>query len=41
MRQDADRDQANRDVVERFFAASERGDADEVAALVQPEVVMT
>ena len=27
-------DQANRDVVERFFAASERGVADEVASLV-------
>ena len=33
-------DQANRDVVERFFAASERGDADVVAALVDDEMVM-
>jgi len=33
-------DQANRDVVERFFAASESGDADVVAALVHDEMVM-
>jgi ketosteroid isomerase-like protein len=33
-------DQANRDVVERFFAASERGDAGEVAALTHDEMVM-
>ena len=33
-------DQGNRDVVERFFAASERGDADVVAALVDDEMVM-
>ena len=41
MAEDAGSDQANRDVVERFFAASERGDADAVAALVHPEMVMT
>ena len=29
-----------RDVVERFFAASERGDVDEVATLVHDEMVM-
>ena len=33
-------DQANRDVVERFFEASERGDGDVVAALVHDEMVM-
>ncbi len=33
-------DQANRDVVERFFAASERGDGDVVAALVHDHMVM-
>jgi ketosteroid isomerase-like protein len=33
-------DQANRDVVERFFAASERGDADVIATLVDDEMVM-
>ena len=33
-------DQANRDVVERFFAASERGDAEMVAALTDDEMVM-
>ena len=33
-------DQSNRDVVERFFAASERGDADLVATLVDDEMVM-
>jgi ketosteroid isomerase-like protein len=31
---------ANRDVVERFFAASERGDADVIATLVDDEMVM-
>ena len=41
MAEDAGSDQANRDVVERFFGASERGDAAEVAALVHPEMVMT
>jgi SnoaL-like domain len=33
-------DRANRDVVERFFAASERGDGEAVAALVHDEMVM-
>src|SRR6476661_2695810 len=33
-------DQAGRDVVERFFAASERGDAEVVATLVDDEMVM-
>ena len=33
-------DQSNRDVVERFFAASERGDADVVATLVDDDMVM-
>lgn len=33
-------DQSNRDVVERFFAASERGEADVVATLVDDEMVM-
>ena len=33
-------DQSNREVVERFFAASERGDADVAAALVDDEMVM-
>jgi len=33
-------DQSNRDVVERFFAASERGDADTVATLVEDDMVM-
>ncbi len=37
---DDDEDQANRDIVERFFAASERGDADAVAALTHDEMVM-
>jgi ketosteroid isomerase-like protein len=41
MAEDASRDQANREVVERFFAASERGDAAEVATLVHDEMVMT
>jgi hypothetical protein len=35
-----DPDQANRDVVERFFAASERGDGDVVASLVDDDMVM-
>lgn len=35
-----DIDQANRDVVERFFAASERGETDVVAALVDDDMVM-
>src|SRR5580765_6023169 len=34
------RDQSNRDVVERYFAASERGDAQLVATLVDDEMVM-
>ena len=33
-------DQSNREVVERFFAASERGEADVLATLVDPEMVM-
>jgi ketosteroid isomerase-like protein len=33
-------DQSNREAVERFFAASERGEADVVAALVDDEMVM-
>ncbi len=33
-------DRVNRDVVERFFAASERGDAETVAALTDDEMVM-
>ncbi len=33
-------EQVNRDVVERFFAASERGDADIVASLVDDEMIM-
>ncbi|HEU0244700.1 MAG TPA: nuclear transport factor 2 family protein, partial [Candidatus Limnocylindrales bacterium] len=33
-------DQVNRDVVERFFAASERGDAAAVSALIDQEMVM-
>ena len=33
-------DQANREVGERFFAASERGDGDTVAALVDDDMVM-
>jgi hypothetical protein len=35
-----DTDQANRALVERFFAASERGDAGAVASMVDPEMVM-
>jgi hypothetical protein len=33
-------DQSNREVVERFFAASERGEADVVATRIDPEMVM-
>ena len=33
-------EQANREVVERFFAASERDDADAIATLVDDEMVM-
>ena len=33
-------DQTNREVVERFFAASERGDGDTVAALIDDDMVM-
>jgi predicted PhzF superfamily epimerase YddE/YHI9 len=33
-------DQANRDVVERFFAATERGDIDLVATLADEQMVM-
>ena len=33
-------DAANRDVVERFFAASERGDMSAVAAMVDEDMVM-
>ena len=33
-------DASNREVVERFFAATERGDADVAAALVDDEMVM-
>ena len=40
MRDGTSADQPNRDVVERFFAATERGDADVVAALVDEEMVM-
>ena len=35
-----DIDRANRGLVERFFAASERGDRDEVSALVHDDMVM-
>lgn len=35
-----DLDQANRDVVERFFAASERGDLPALATLVDDDMVM-
>ena len=34
-------DGANRDVVERFFAASERGDRDAIVELVHDDMVMT
>jgi ketosteroid isomerase-like protein len=37
MTQDGDVDQANREVVERFFAASERGDLDELVSLVDDD----
>jgi hypothetical protein len=33
-------DRANREVVERFFAASERGDTDVIAASVDDDMVM-
>src|SRR5258706_8703037 len=33
-------DEANRDLVERFFAASERGDGAALAAMVDDDVVM-
>ncbi len=36
-----DGDQANRDLVERFFAASERGDLAALETLVDDEMVMT
>ena len=35
-----DIDRANRELVERFFGASERGDRDEIAALVHDDMVM-
>jgi ketosteroid isomerase-like protein len=35
-----DADQANRELVERFFAASERGDAAALAGMVDAEMVM-
>ena len=35
-----DADAANRDVVERFFAASERGDTSAITALVDDDMVM-
>ena len=41
MPEETDLDQADRDVVERFFAASERGDADTLATLMSDEMVMT
>jgi ketosteroid isomerase-like protein len=34
-------DDANRAIIERFFAASERGDRDEIARLVHDDMVMT
>ena len=40
MTETSDPDQANRNVVERFFAASERGDGEAVAALVADDMVM-
>lgn len=40
MTPDAGADQANRDVVERFFAASERGDIDEISRLTDDDMVM-
>ena len=40
MTEETGADLSNRDIVERFFAASERGDADVVATLVDDEMVM-
>jgi SnoaL-like domain len=40
MAQGTDLDTANRAVVERFFAASERGDVDALVALIDDEMVM-
>ena len=37
---DGDEDRANRNVVERFFAASERGDLAEVGSLVDHDMIM-
>jgi ketosteroid isomerase-like protein len=36
----SDADRANRELVERFFAASERGDRDEVGTLIDDDMVM-
>src|SRR6476469_4822289 len=36
----SDIDVANRDLVERFFAASERGDASALAAMIDDDMVM-
>ena len=36
----ADQDRTNRDLVERFFEASERGDVDALGALVDDDMVM-
>ena len=36
----SDPDRANRELVERFFAASERGDAEAIAAMVDDEMTM-
>lgn len=40
MTNETDIDRANREVVERFFAASERGDFDELGMLVDDEMIM-
>lgn len=40
MTEETGADLSNRDIVERFFAASERGEADVVATLVDSEMVM-
>jgi ketosteroid isomerase-like protein len=40
MTEETEADQANREIVERFFAASERGDGEVVASLVHDEMVM-
>ena len=40
MSDDGETQQADRDVVERFFAASERGDTAVVMALVHDDIIM-